>query len=111
MAHLTYLRDVVTLELDPTRCNGCGTCLDVCPHAVFAVDDGAARIVERDACMECGACAHNCPTDALTVQAGVGCAAAVINGALGWEGACCCTVQPAGQPAPDDGPTCGPGCC
>jgi ferredoxin len=29
-------------------------------------------------CMECGACATNCPASAITVDAGVGCAAAVI---------------------------------
>jgi len=32
--------------------------------------------------MECGACATNCPTEAITVQSGVGCAAALINTAL-----------------------------
>jgi len=47
--------------------------------------------------MECGACAMNCPTDALTVQAGVGCAAAVINAALGRDGACCCVVETPGD--------------
>jgi ferredoxin len=46
--------------------------------------------VDRDACMECGACARNCPVAALRVRAGVGCAAAVINGALGRGGDCCC---------------------
>jgi ferredoxin len=29
-------------------------------------------------CMECGACALNCPTEAIEVNAGVGCAAAII---------------------------------
>ena len=36
-------------------------------------EHGRVRIENRDACMECGACAMNCPTEALTVQAGVGC--------------------------------------
>ena len=90
MGNLIYLKNVVTLELDRDKCVGCGMCLVVCPHAVLSMNDGHAQIEERDACMECGACAQNCPTEAITVQAGVGCAAAVINSALGREGSCCC---------------------
>jgi len=79
---LRYLPDVVTLQLDPAKCNGCKLCVEVCPHAVFAVESKVARIVDRDACMECGACARNCEPGALTVDSGVGCASAIIYGAL-----------------------------
>ena len=86
---LRYLENVVTLELDQAKCNGCKVCLDVCPHAVFMVEARKAVIVDRDACMECGACALNCEPGALTVQSGVGCAAAIIYGALsGREPSC-----------------------
>jgi NAD-dependent dihydropyrimidine dehydrogenase PreA subunit len=93
MNGLRYLKNVVTLALDQGRCVGCGLCLEVCPHEVLALDGGKAVIAERDACMECGACALNCPAGALSVQAGVGCAQAVINAALGrsGDGACCCS--------------------
>jgi NAD-dependent dihydropyrimidine dehydrogenase PreA subunit len=89
---LRYLSGVTTLELDIEKCNGCGICLLVCPHAVFALENKQAAIVDRDACMECGACALNCPEEALMVQAGVGCACAVISGALrGTEPTCDCS--------------------
>lgn len=90
---MIYLRDVATLELNVEKCVGCGMCLDVCPHEVLALDNGRARIQNRDACMECGACARNCPAGAVTVEAGVGCAAAVINAALGRQGSCCCVIE------------------
>ena len=82
MATLRYLRDVVTLRLDHQRCIGCGMCIDVCPHAVFRLEDKKARIVDRDACMECGACQLNCVTGAIHVESGVGCASAMIAAAL-----------------------------
>ena len=93
MGQLIYLKDVVTLELEEEKCSGCGMCLIVCPHAVLGMNEKHVQIENRDACMECGACARNCPTDALSVQAGVGCAAAVINAALGREGDCCCVIE------------------
>jgi NAD-dependent dihydropyrimidine dehydrogenase PreA subunit len=96
MGTLVYLKNVVTLELDPGKCAGCGMCLIVCPHDVFVMNNGKARIKNRDFCMECGACMGNCPTNALNVKAGVGCAAAVINAVLGREGSsCCCVVEDA----------------
>lgn len=103
MKRLVYLKDVVTLNLDAEKCYGCGTCLEVCPHEVFVRDNGRIAIKDRDACMECGACARNCPAEALQVQAGVGCAAAVINSALGrTSSSCCCSIE---SPQSDCKPT------
>ncbi len=88
---LLYLSGVTTLELDQPACIGCGRCLEVCPHGVFALAAKKAAIVVRDRCMECGACARNCPVTALTVKAGVGCASAIIHGWLtGEEPSCDC---------------------
>jgi len=86
-----YLPDVVTLEYDESKCNGCTVCTQVCPHAVFKMTNKRAVITDRDACMECGACAKNCPENAISVRAGVGCAYAIILGRLrGTEPACGC---------------------
>ena len=89
MGQLRYLEDVVDLELDVETCIGCGMCVEVCPQAVFSLDESKAQIVDRDACMECGACARNCPVEAIRVEAGVGCAAAVLSGLLSGSDACC----------------------
>ena len=95
-----YLKGVTTLQLNDDLCNGCGMCEEVCPHAVLTVENGIARIVERDACMECGACARNCRPGALTVRAGVGCAQAVINSALGRSSTSCCSLDDYETPDP-----------
>ncbi len=97
---MRYLADVVTLELDAEKCTGCRVCTEVCPHGVFVVEDRKAKIVDRDACIECGACALNCPEVALSVEAGVGCANAVIMGMLRGTGPTC-----------DCGCSDGPSCC
>jgi NAD-dependent dihydropyrimidine dehydrogenase PreA subunit len=95
MGQMIYLKNVVTLALDEEKCFGCGTCLLVCPHAVLGRSNGKVSIIERDACMECGACATNCPAEAIRVEAGVGCTAAVINAALGRQNSsCCCVLEP-----------------
>jgi ferredoxin len=87
-----HLKNVSTLQLSTKKCIGCGKCMEVCPHDVFNMEEKKARIINKDLCMECGACAKNCPSDAITVEAGVGCAAAVI---MGWitnsEPSCGCS--------------------
>ena len=71
-----------TLLYNSELCNNCGMCSIVCPHAVFAPNDEVVELVRPEACMECGACQLNCPTGAITVESGVGCAAAMIHAAL-----------------------------
>jgi len=91
---------VNTLTYRPKLCTNCGLCSQVCPQGVFLPGKNAARMVNRAACIECGACMLNCAPGAIQVQAGVGCAEAMIRAALtGGDTAC--------------GPDCGTdaGCC
>jgi len=92
---MKYLANVATLRLDVEKCTGCRRCVEVCPHGVFEMKDKRARIVDKDLCMECGACEKNCEYGAIRVDAGVGCAAAIIYGILtGKEPQCGC--EPSG---------------
>ena len=89
---MKYLADVTTLKFFPEKCTGCSRCVEVCPHGVFRVADKKATITDRDLCMECGACAVNCEFGAITVDYGVGCAAAIINSMItGGEPSCDCS--------------------
>jgi NAD-dependent dihydropyrimidine dehydrogenase PreA subunit len=88
---MTYLSGVVTLRFEPAACTGCGRCLEVCPRQVFVRQNGKVAVTDPDRCMECGACMTNCEHGALSVRAGVGCAAAVLNAMRrGGEPSCNC---------------------
>ncbi len=63
-------------------CSGCGMCVTVCPHTVFRLNGRKAELSDPQACMECGACQLNCISGAISVESGVGCAAAMIYAAL-----------------------------
>lgn len=95
MQGLRYLEEAVTLSLDAEKCNGCRQCMLVCPHGVFAIGgDKRAYLADRGACMECGACALNCSTGAISVEPGVGCAAAIIHSWIyGGEPSCGCSAE------------------
>lgn len=89
---LRYLKNVATLKLDAEECVGCGMCVNVCPHSVFEIHEGKAKIVDLDGCMECGACLKNCAFSAISVSPGVGCASAIIKGFLtGTKPTCDCS--------------------
>ena len=81
MRNFRYLDDTAILLLSEEKCIGCGNCQLVCPHRVFQICEGKAKIVDHNGCMECGACAKNCPTAAIYVNPddGCGCATYIIN--------------------------------
>jgi ferredoxin len=69
-------------------------CTKVCPHGVFNVEEGKVILENPENCMECGACQRNCPVGALSVDYGVGCAAAMIYSAItGKEESCGCDMK------------------
>jgi len=87
---MRYIESAVNLEFDGNLCNGCGMCVNVCPHAVFKLENKRAVLADKGACMECGACAKNCEPKAIRVRPGTGCAAAVLSSRLGKKSVCEC---------------------
>ena len=49
------------------RCNGCGACLEVCPHGALFLIEGKA-VVDEALCRECETCVSACPTEAIVVE-------------------------------------------
>ncbi|MHA1577663.1 MAG: 4Fe-4S dicluster domain-containing protein [Candidatus Thorarchaeota archaeon] len=63
------------ITYDPTKCNRCGLCLEVCPFNVWELPEvGPAVIARSEDCTNCTSCSKNCLGDAITVNnMGCGC--------------------------------------
>jgi Fe-S-cluster-containing hydrogenase component 2 len=86
---LKYL-GINTLQYDAKKCRGCGMCPIVCPMRMFKMNGRKAELTMKKKCIECGACMRNCPYDAIYVDAGPGCAGAVLSSKLGGKKEACC---------------------
>jgi uncharacterized Fe-S center protein len=54
----------VGLEIDQTKCSGCGTCKNVCPNNLPEITNGKAHVTS-DLCMRCPICRSECPMNAI----------------------------------------------
>jgi ferredoxin len=52
--------------IDAEKCEGCESCVDVCPTDAITMVDGKA-VVDPEECGDCGACVDECPTEAITL--------------------------------------------
>jgi NAD-dependent dihydropyrimidine dehydrogenase PreA subunit len=69
------------LAIVEERCNGCETCVEVCPVACFSpADGGTPGLVSPHRCTGCMACVLNCPTRAIVDRAAVGYPMRTANG-------------------------------
>jgi NAD-dependent dihydropyrimidine dehydrogenase PreA subunit len=66
-ARTNLLRGIQRIKMDPEKCVGCGTCYDVCPMGVYAMDEERRKsmIVRGNECTACTACFKRCKTNAL----------------------------------------------
>lgn len=100
--------EVKPTYVDPTKCNGCGACVDVCPvyqpnkydvdlkpikaiYSPFAQAVPLKYVINKDICIECGLCMKACGLSAInlndvpkTVELNVG-AIVVATGAVPFD--------------------------
>jgi heterodisulfide reductase subunit A len=59
-------------EVDPQRCRGCGTCLDICEFNAPTLVSGALGVpvaaINQASCKGCGTCVAWCPSGAITAR-------------------------------------------
>jgi ferredoxin len=58
-------RDVI--EIDESRCDGCGLCVRGCAEGALEIVEGKARLVTEAYCDGLGACLAECPRGALRI--------------------------------------------
>jgi thioredoxin reductase/NAD-dependent dihydropyrimidine dehydrogenase PreA subunit len=56
--------------VDPLRCIGSASCVNVCPEKALGVIDGKAQLVNPTACIGHGACEASCPVEAIQLVYG-----------------------------------------
>jgi Fe-S-cluster-containing hydrogenase component 2 len=54
----------MVVKVDQEKCDGCETCVKICPTDAIKVTDGKAKV--NDDCADCGTCIDECPKQAIT---------------------------------------------
>lgn len=55
------------VEVDETKCVGCGACASDCPQNVYESVDGVSTVNENE-CIGCQTCIAVCPADAISLN-------------------------------------------
>jgi len=56
-----------TIRVDAEKCDGCGTCVSLCPVGVYELKVNRSVVANLDGCLVCKACEAQCPKGAIVV--------------------------------------------
>ena len=52
--------------IDVDKCEGCGTCVEICPNEAITLNEVAH--IDEEECVECESCVDECPNDAISME-------------------------------------------
>ena len=58
---------MVEVKVNKDKCDGCGTCVDVCPVEVFEIVEEKSTVKNPNECLACRACEVQCPNSAIEI--------------------------------------------
>ena len=61
-------KSLMSYEIDPTKCIGCGACKRVCPQDAIEGEKKLAHHIDNLKCIKCGACYEKCKFGAISIK-------------------------------------------
>ena len=61
-------KSLVSYEVDPAKCIGCGACKRVCPQDAISGEKKMAHHIDNLKCIKCGACYEKCKFGAISIK-------------------------------------------
>lgn len=55
------------INIDESKCNGCGLCINACHEGAIELLDGKAKLISDEYCDGLGDCLPRCPMDAINI--------------------------------------------
>jgi len=61
-------KELITFEIDPEKCKGCGICAKACPAHCISGESKEPYKIDSQSCIKCGTCKEKCPFGAITTE-------------------------------------------